>query len=166
MTRAQAPPAADAALAGSPVARRLLREAPERLGRLDVVGPAGTGKSVLLHALADVMERAGHTVLRELPEPGRAVDARAALLVDDAHRLSPADLTRLTRWPGARSACSSSPTARGPARTACPRSARPWRCRGRRSSSARSTAAASRHGWCTCSATGLRDRRTPSSTWC
>ena len=96
MTRAQAPPAADAALAGSPVARRLLREAPERLGRLDVVGPAGTGKSVLLHALADVMERAGHTVLRELPEPGRAVDARAALLVDDAHRLSPADLTRLT----------------------------------------------------------------------
>ena len=69
VTRAQAPPAADAALAGSPVARRLLREAPERLGRLDVVGPAGTGKSVLLDALADVMERAGHTVLRELPEP-------------------------------------------------------------------------------------------------
>ncbi len=100
MTRAQAPPAADAALAGSPVARRLLREAPERLGRLDVVGPAGTGKSVLLHALADVMERAGHTVLRELPEPGRAVDARAALLVDDAHRLSPADLTRLTTLAG------------------------------------------------------------------
>ena len=100
MTRAQAPPAADAALAGSPVARRLLREAPERLGRLDVVGPAGTGKSVLLDALADVMERAGHTVLRELPEPGRAVDARAALLVDDAHRLSPADLTRLTTLAG------------------------------------------------------------------
>ena len=100
MTRAQAPPAADAALAGSPVARRLLREAPERLGRLDVVGPAGTGKSVLLHALADVMERAGRTVLRELPEPGRAVDARAALLVDDAHRLSPADLTRLTPLAG------------------------------------------------------------------
>lgn len=100
MTRAQAPPAADAALAGSPVARRLLREAPERLGRLDVVGPAGTGKSVLLHALADVMERTGHTVLRELPEPGRAVDARAALLVDDAHRLSPADLTRLTTLAG------------------------------------------------------------------
>jgi DNA-binding CsgD family transcriptional regulator len=100
VTRAQAPPAVDAALAGSPVARRLLREAPERLGRLDVVGPAGTGKSVLLHALADVMERAGHTVLRELPEPGRAVDARAALLVDDAHRLSPADLTRLTTLAG------------------------------------------------------------------
>ena len=70
------------------------------MGRLDVVGPAGTGKSVLLHALADVMERAGHTVLRELPEPGRAVDARAALLVDDAHRLSPADLTRLTTLAG------------------------------------------------------------------
>jgi len=93
VTRAQAPPAVDAALAGSPVARRLLREAPERLGRLDVVGPAGTGKSVFLDALADVMERAGFTVLRECPaEPGRQV----ALLVDDAHRLSPADLTRLT----------------------------------------------------------------------
>jgi len=93
VTRAEAPPAVDAALAGSPAARRLLREAPERLGRLDVVGPAGTGKSVLLHALADVMERAGFTVLRELPDdPGPQV----ALLVDDAHRLSPADLTRLT----------------------------------------------------------------------
>ena len=94
MTRAQAPLAADAALAGSPVARRLLREAPERLGRLDVVGPAGTGKSVLLDALADVMERAGHTVLRELPVD-HAADARVALLVDDAHRLDPADLARL-----------------------------------------------------------------------
>ena len=93
MTRAQAPPAVDAALAGSPVARRLLREAPERLGRLDVVGPAGTGKSVFLDALADVMERAGFTVLRECPaDPGPQV----ALLVDDAHDLSPADLTRLT----------------------------------------------------------------------
>ena len=91
MTRAQAPPAVDAALAGSPVARRLLREAPERLGRLDVVGPAGTGKSVFLDALADVMERAGFTVLRECPaDPGPQV----ALLVDDAHRLDPADLAR------------------------------------------------------------------------
>jgi len=94
VTRAQAPLAADAALAGSPVARRLLREAPERLGRLDVVGPAGTGKSVLLDALADVMERAGRTVLREAPV-AHADDPRVALLVDDAHRLSPADLARL-----------------------------------------------------------------------
>ena len=94
MTRAQAPLAADAALAGSPVARRLLREAPERLGRLDVVGPAGTGKSVLLDALADVMERAGRTVLREAPV-AHADDPRVALLVDDAHRLGPADLARL-----------------------------------------------------------------------
>jgi hypothetical protein len=166
VTRAQAPPAADAALAGSPVARRLLREAPERLGRLDVVGPAGTGKSVLLHALADVMERAGHTVLRELPQPGRAVDARAALLVDDAHRLSPADLTRLTTLAEGEVGVLVVAHRPWPARTACPRSARPWRCHGRRSSSARSTAAASRRGWCTCSATGLRDRRTRSSTWC
>jgi DNA-binding CsgD family transcriptional regulator len=94
VTRAQAPLAVDAALAGSPVARRLLREAPERLERLDVVGPAGTGKSVLLDALADVMERACRTVLRELPVE-HAADPRVALLVDDAHRLSPADLARL-----------------------------------------------------------------------
>jgi DNA-binding CsgD family transcriptional regulator len=94
VTRAQAPLAVDAALAGSPVARRLLREAPERLERLDVVGPAGTGKSVLLDALADVMERAGRTVLRELPVE-HAADPRVALLVDDAHRLNPPDLARL-----------------------------------------------------------------------
>src|SRR6185503_1632251 len=48
---------------------------------------------VFLDALADVMERAGFTVLRECPaDPGPQV----ALLVDDAHDLSPADLTRLT----------------------------------------------------------------------
>jgi len=42
------------------------------------------------------MERAGHTVLRELPQPGVAVYAHVTLLVDDAHRLGPAELTRLT----------------------------------------------------------------------
>jgi DNA-binding CsgD family transcriptional regulator len=47
---------------------------------------------VFLDALADVMERAGFTVLHELPvDPGPQV----ALLVDDAHRLGPAELTRL-----------------------------------------------------------------------
>ncbi len=96
MTSAQAPLAADAALAGAPVARRLLREAPDRLGRLDVVGPAGTGKSVLLDALSDVMERAGRTVLRELPaHPEPTADPGVALLVDDAHGLAPDDLARL-----------------------------------------------------------------------
>ena len=149
------------------MARRLLREAPERLGRLDVVGPAGTGKSVLLDALADVMERAGRTVLRELPEPDRAVDARAALLVDDAHRLSPADLARLATlaggevgvlvvahrpWPrpdGMSALGAALAVPRAPRR---PRRARPQR--------------ACRPGWRTCSASGRRDRRTPSSTWC
>ncbi len=94
MTRVQAPPAADSALAGSSAARRLLWEPPERLGRLDIVGPAGTGKSVLLDALADVMERAGRTVLRDLPADA-TVDPQVALLVDDAHLLTPEDLARL-----------------------------------------------------------------------
>ncbi len=101
MITAQAPPAPDAALAGAPVARRLVREAlaaPDRLGRVDVVGPAGTGKSVLLAALADVLSTAGLTVLRELPEsdPGPGT----ALLVDDGHRLTPGALARLAALAG------------------------------------------------------------------
>ena len=92
-SRLRPPPTS--ALAGSSAARRLLREPPERLGRLDVVGPAGTGKSVLLDALADVMERAGRTVLRDLPADATPVDPQVALLVDDAHLLTPEDLARL-----------------------------------------------------------------------
>ena len=110
MITAQAPPTPDAALAGSSVARGLVRDAaaaPERLGRVDVVGPAGTGKTVLLDVLAEVLASAGLTVARRLPDAAagsatfdgtawRPADApRAALLVDDAHRLPPDALARL-----------------------------------------------------------------------
>lgn len=96
MITSQTPLAPDAPLAGSPVARRLVREALSargRLGRVDVVGPGGTGKSVLLDALASVCATAGLAVLRGLP-PGDP-SSGAALIVDDGHRLAPADLARL-----------------------------------------------------------------------
>jgi DNA-binding CsgD family transcriptional regulator len=95
---AQAPPAPDAALAGAAQARGLVREArsaPDRLGCVDVVGPAGTGKTVLLDALADVLAAAGLPVLRRLPDTGADPGAGTAVLVDDAHRLTPDALARL-----------------------------------------------------------------------
>jgi DNA-binding CsgD family transcriptional regulator len=91
-----APAASDAPLAGAPAACKLLREAlaqPERLGRVDVVGPAGTGKTVLLDALAEIFAAAGLTVLRRTPDADPGPDV--ALLVDDGHRLAPAELARL-----------------------------------------------------------------------
>ena len=138
--------------------RRLLREAPERLGRLDVVGPAGTGKSVLLDALADVMERAGHTVLRELPDRSRRRRRGAALLVDDAHRLDPgrAGAARGAGRGRGRRARGRAPAVAPPG-PACPRSVRRWRCGGRRSSSTCSTAAGCRPGRRACSRAGVRE---------
>ncbi len=96
-TRAPAPP--DAPLAGAPGARRLVRDAvaaPARVSRVDVVGPAGTGKSVLLDVLARVLGEQGRTVHRDLPDTEPGPDD--ALLVDDAHALLPADLERLAAW--------------------------------------------------------------------
>lgn len=96
MITAPAPAASDAALAGSLTACRLLREAldrPGQLGRVDIVGTAGTGKTVLLDALAEVLSAAGLTVLRTTPDadPG----PETAVLVDNGHRLVPEELARL-----------------------------------------------------------------------
>lgn len=66
---------------------------PQRVRRLDVVGPGGHGKTVLLDAIARVHREAGATVLREIP--GGPLDG-AVLVVDDAHLLADAELSRLT----------------------------------------------------------------------
>lgn len=88
--------APDAPLAGAPVARRLVRDAVAaagRIGRLDVVGVGGTGKTVLLDALAGVLSDNGLHVHREPPaDPG----PDDAVLVDAAQLLAPAELRRLT----------------------------------------------------------------------
>jgi DNA-binding CsgD family transcriptional regulator len=92
--------APEAAEAGSPVARRLVRELvadPAGLRRVDVIGPGGHGKTALLDALAAAFDRAGVEVRRDLPGPGEELGARTALLVDDAHLCAPAELERLVR---------------------------------------------------------------------
>ena len=92
-------PAPDLAVAGSHAARKLVREvlsAPAAVRRVDVVGPGGHGKTVLLDALAEAFEGAGTKVHRGLPAPGFAVDPSVAVLVDDAHLLGPEELERLT----------------------------------------------------------------------
>ncbi len=97
IARAPSTTGPDAVLAGSPVARRLLRDAvssPESVHRVDVVGPGGFGKSVLLDVLATALRNAGTPVLREVPTadptPGEA------LIVDDVHLLPTPALERLT----------------------------------------------------------------------
>lgn len=101
---AQTPEAAgppDIPLAGASAARRLVREIvadPERIRRLDVVGPGGHGKSVLLDVLTRVHEGTGATVLRAVPAPDQDLDG-AVVLIDDAHLLSDDDLTRLAALP-------------------------------------------------------------------
>ncbi|GAA1250912.1 helix-turn-helix transcriptional regulator [Pseudonocardia aurantiaca] len=94
-TRTQSPAgAAPDALAGSPIARRLLRDARSgAITRLDVIGPGGHGKTVLLDALAAAFAEAGVPVRRDIPADALG---SAALLVDDAHLLAPAELERLT----------------------------------------------------------------------
>jgi DNA-binding CsgD family transcriptional regulator len=92
--------APDAALAGSPVARRLVREALTSLGavrRVDVVAPGGYGKTVLLDALDAVFRGAGVPVRRELPPAGEPLAPGEALIVDDAHQLSPVALEQLVQ---------------------------------------------------------------------
>ncbi|GAA1879333.1 hypothetical protein GCM10009836_70890 [Pseudonocardia ailaonensis] len=86
---------ADAVLAGSPAARRLVREVVADPGAgvvVDVVGPAGCGKTTVLGALRQAWSAAG-------------VDPSAVLLVDDAHELPDTELDGLRERagePGAR----------------------------------------------------------------
>ncbi|OZM83011.1 helix-turn-helix transcriptional regulator [Pseudonocardia sp. MH-G8] len=84
-------------LAGSPVARRLVHEAAARsaaVRRVDLIGPGGHGKSVLLDALAAAFAAAGATVVRDLPG-SVALGADDVLLLDDAHLLGPDELEHL-----------------------------------------------------------------------
>ncbi|GEL20874.1 helix-turn-helix transcriptional regulator [Pseudonocardia asaccharolytica DSM 44247 = NBRC 16224] len=88
----------DGVLAGAPVARRLYREVvadPQVPRRVDVVAPAGHGKSVLLETLAAVYRAAGCEVLRSLPAGDAPVDPAAVLVVDDVHLLPAAEVRRL-----------------------------------------------------------------------
>ncbi|HVH22782.1 MAG TPA: helix-turn-helix transcriptional regulator [Pseudonocardia sp.] len=90
----------EVAVAGSPTARRLVREVvtgADGVRRVDVIGPGGYGKTALLDALATAFGTAGVEVRRELPAPGQEPAAEVALLVDDAHLCSPAELERLNR---------------------------------------------------------------------
>ena len=90
----------EVAVAGSPVARRLVREVvtgADGLRRVDVIGPGGYGKSALLDALASAFATAGVEVRRELPAPGHELGSEIALLIDDVHRCSPAELQALNR---------------------------------------------------------------------
>lgn len=96
-TRVPSLPGPDAVLAGSPVARRLVRDAvssPGAVRRVDIVGPGGFGKSALLDVLATVLRNAGIPVLRELPATDPAPGE--ALVVDDVHLLPAPALERLT----------------------------------------------------------------------
>jgi DNA-binding CsgD family transcriptional regulator len=99
-------PAGEAALTGAPAARRLYREiaaAPHAPLRLDVVGVAGTGKSVLLDALAELYAESGARVLRDAAGLPADLDPASVLLLDDAHLLAEPVLDGLTRLarPGA-----------------------------------------------------------------
>ncbi|HZG89089.1 MAG TPA: hypothetical protein VEZ42_02660, partial [Pseudonocardia sp.] len=71
-----------------------------------IIGPGGTGKTMLLDALSEVYRAAGVEVVRLGPDGrGALPDHPAAVLVDDAHRLTADDLDRLGRLaadPGAR----------------------------------------------------------------
>lgn len=90
--------AAERSVAGSPVAERLVREVVEDSGerrRVDVVGPGGHGKTVLLDALAGAFADAGLVVRRTLSAAGDLAPG-VALLIDDAHLLPASDLARLT----------------------------------------------------------------------
>ncbi|MCW2631775.1 MAG: regulatory protein LuxR, partial [Pseudonocardia sp.] len=91
-------------LAGAPAARLLYREVvadPAAARCVDIVGPGGSGKTVLLDALAGLYQHAGVPVLRgsgELPtglpdDPQASIDA--AILIDDGHRLDDAQLAHL-----------------------------------------------------------------------
>ena len=96
-------PAGEAALTGAPTARRLYREiasAPDAPLRLDVVGVAGAGKTVLLDVLAALYAESGARVVRDVTSLTDGVgidDPDTVLLVDDAHLLPEPTLEALTR---------------------------------------------------------------------
>ena len=79
-------PAAQAALSG-------LAADPAKPVKLLIVGGVGTGKSTTLAAVRDVLRGAGVAVLTRPPEPG---ETPAAVVVDDAHLLTDAQLRALT----------------------------------------------------------------------
>ena len=98
-TRALSTAGPGAALAGSPAALRLLRDAalsPAAVRRVDVVGPGGHGKSTLLDALSGVLRDGGMRVRRELPAEGEPMGPGEALILDDVHLLPTPALERLT----------------------------------------------------------------------
>ncbi|TWF76425.1 regulatory LuxR family protein [Pseudonocardia hierapolitana] len=109
----------DSALAGAPAARRLYREiasAPTSPRRRVVVGPGGSGKSVLLGVLGALFGVAGVTVRRDVPGPDESFDPNVVLLVDDAHELDEAALERVRTWaaqPGSQVVLAHRPWPRG-----------------------------------------------------
>ncbi|WP_234997630.1 helix-turn-helix transcriptional regulator [Pseudonocardia thermophila] len=108
-----------AGVAGSPPAMRVLRDvvaAPETVRRLDVVGPGGHGKTVLLDALATAFRTAGITVRTDLP--AGPLGAGEALLVDDAHLLGPGELRHLAQLTGGWLVVAHRPWPRSPELTA------------------------------------------------
>ena len=90
-----APPGRERALAGASAAVRLFREVteftadPTRPLRAVVCGPGGSGKSVLLGLLADVVRDAGIAVVDKPDDAVHAADPgpHAVVLLDDAHDL-------------------------------------------------------------------------------
>jgi DNA-binding CsgD family transcriptional regulator len=109
----------DSALAGAPAARRLYREiasSPASPRSRVVVGPGGSGKSVLLGVLGALYGAAGVTVRRDVPGPDESFDPDVVLLVDDAHELDEAALDRVRTWaaqPGSRVVLAHRPWPRG-----------------------------------------------------
>jgi hypothetical protein len=95
--------AGEAVLTGAPAARRLYREiaaAPGEPLLLSVVGIGGSGKTVLLDALATLYTESGSRVSRTLDGPGPgdssgADSSGAVLLLDDGHLLDEPTLRRL-----------------------------------------------------------------------
>jgi DNA-binding CsgD family transcriptional regulator len=96
-------PVGEATLTGAPMARRLYREiaaAPRAPLALDVVGVGGSGKTMLLDALATLYAEAGARVVRDVGDllaGDTGWDADTVLLVDDAHQLAAPVLAELTR---------------------------------------------------------------------
>ncbi|QYN36698.1 LuxR C-terminal-related transcriptional regulator [Pseudonocardia sp. DSM 110487] len=93
--------ASDSALAGAPAARRLYREiasAPTTPRHTVVVGPGGSGKSVLLGVLGELYGAAGVSVRHEAPGPDEPFEPNVVLLLDDAHELDEVALQRVRAW--------------------------------------------------------------------
>jgi DNA-binding CsgD family transcriptional regulator len=95
--------AGEAVLTGAPAARRLYREiaaAPGEPLLLSVVGVGGSGKTVLLDALAALYTESGSRVSRTLadltgPDSSGPDSSGAVLLLDDGHLLDEPTLRRL-----------------------------------------------------------------------